>query len=391
MDFGYSVENERLREEVRAFIRDTITPELQEEVRNRPDGAKFGPLQQALNEKIAEKGWIGMSWPPEYGGRGADRVDQFVVEKELVWGEVPLANFNNFAEQAPAIIANGTDEQKKYFIPGIVSGDVTLALGYTEPSAGTDLASLQTRAVEDGDDYVINGQKMYTTGAHNCTHIYLMVRTDPDAPKHAGISIFLVPMDTPGITVRPLYTLTGHRTNEVFFEDVRVSKTAMLGEKNRGWYFGSVALNLGRSGAGRYHGYVKSFETIAEMVKKDAQGDRVLADDPAVQDTLAELYTDAQVCRLMTLRTLSMFRRGLAPTYEASAEKVWGPEFGVRSTIKISQILGPYAQLWEGSDLAPEGGEFPRSYVSAMVATFAHGGVQVMRDAIVRRGFQFPR
>jgi alkylation response protein AidB-like acyl-CoA dehydrogenase len=285
----------------------------------------------------------------------------------------------------------GTEEQKKYFLPRLVKGEVTFALGYSEPSGGTDLASLKTRAEADGDEYVINGQKMFTSGAHHSTHLYLMARTDPELPKHKGISIFLIPMDAPGITVRPLWTLAGGRTNEVFLENVRVPKDAMLGEKNEGWYVGASALNLGRAGARRYYTYISAFENIVHFIKEQRATGLDLAADAAIQDKLAELYSEAQVCRLFTLRSLSMVRRGMNPPYEISSEKVWGPDFHVKSTEIITQILGPYAQLWEGSELAPREGEFAKQYVGAMVSTFAHGSVQVMRDAIARRGLGLPR
>ena len=352
-------------------------------------GKGMGPITKELILKIGEQGWIGMSWPEEYGGRNADRIDQYIFEEELVRARVPL-NIGNFIEQAPAIMAAGTEEQKKHFIPGLVRGEVTFALGYTEPSGGTDLASLKTRAVEYGDEYVINGQKTFTTGAEVSTHLYLMARTDPDLPKHDGISIFLVPMDTPGITVRPLWTLADGRTNEVFLDNVRVPRTAMLGEKNRGWYIGASALNLGRAGAMRYYTYVSVFEEMLYFSRRNSLGQQLMA-DPAARDRLAELYCEAQVARLFTLRSLSLVRRGINPPYEISSEKVWGPEFLVKSTEVVSQILGPYHQLWEGSDLAPHRGSFPKRYVSAMVSTFGHGSTQVMRDAIARRGLGLPR
>jgi 3-oxocholest-4-en-26-oyl-CoA dehydrogenase alpha subunit len=291
----------------------------------------------------------------------------------------------------------GTEEQKRYFLPRMVRGEVIFALGYTEPSGGTDLASLRTRAEEADDGFVINGQKTFTSAAHYCTHIYLMARTDPTRPKHRGISIFLVPIDTPGITVRPLWTLTGGRTNEVFLEDVRVPKTALLGEKNRGWYIASAALNLGRAGARRYYTYVAAFEAVVRFVREQRfDGEqpfdgRSLAGDPAIADRLAELYCEAQVCRLFTLRSLSMIKRGINPPYEISSEKVWGPDFHVKSTEAIAQVLGPYAQLWEGTPLAPEDGELARHYVGAMVSTFGHGSVQAMRNAIARRGLGLPQ
>jgi hypothetical protein len=270
-----------------------------------------------------------------------------------------------------------------------VKGEVTFALGYSEPSGGTDLASLKTRAVEEGDGYVINGQKVFTTRAESSSHIYLMARTDPDAPKHKGISIFLVPMDTPGITVRPLWTLPGGRTNEVFLEDVRVPKDAMLGEKNGGWNIGASALNLGRAGARRYCIYVSPFEDLLKYLQTDDLG-REIAKDPVTQDKVAKLYCEAQVARLFTMRSLSMVRRGQNPPYEISSEKIWGPEFPVRTTEAASQILGAYHQLWDGAG-APDDGNFPRQYVNAMVSTFGHGSTQVMRTAIARRGLDLPR
>jgi hypothetical protein len=388
MDFGFSEENERFRTEVRTFIAEHVSSDIVAEMQDGAAGAGIGPLTRELIGKIGERGWIGMSWPEEYGGRNADIIDQYIFEEELARARVPL-NLGNFIEQAPAIMHAGTEAQKKYFLPRLVRGEVTFALGYTEPSGGTDLASLKTRAVEEDNWYVINGQKVFTTRAESSSHIYLMARTDPDAPKHNGISIFLVPMDTPGITVRPLWTLPGGRTNEVFLEGVRVSKDTMLGAKNAGWNIGASALNLGRAGARRYCVYISPFEDLLKYLQSDDLG-REIAKDPVVQDKVAELYCEAQVARLFTMRSLSMVRRGINPPYEISSEKIWGPEFQVRTTERASQILGPYHQLWEG-ETAPDGGSFPRQFVNAMVSTFGHGSTQVMRTAIARRGLGLPR
>lgn len=388
MDFGFSEENELFRAEVRKFLADHVSPEIGREMRDSAAGADLGPLTRELIGKIGDRGWIGMSWPEEYGGRNADLIDQYIFEEELSRARVPL-NLGNFIEQAPAIMQAGTEAQKAYFLPRLVRGEVTFALGYTEPSGGTDLASLKTRAVEDEDGFVINGQKVFTTRAEQSSHIYLMARTDPDAAKHKGISIFLIPMDTPGITVRPLWTLPGGRTNEVFFEDVRVPKDALLGKKNHGWYIGASALNLGRAGARRYCLYVSPFEDLLGYLRDDEIG-REIADDPVVQDKVAQLYCEARVAKLFTMRSLSMVRRGINPPYEISSEKIWGPEFQVRTTEAASQILGDYYQLWEG-ETAPNGGSFPRQYVSAMVSTFGHGSTQVMRTAIARRGLGLPK
>jgi 3-oxocholest-4-en-26-oyl-CoA dehydrogenase alpha subunit len=388
MDFGFSEENEKFRAEVRAFVGEHVSTEIVQEMQAADAGADVGPLTSELIRKIGDRGWIGMSWPAEYGGRDADIIDQYIFEEELARARVPL-NLGNFIEQAPAIMKAGTEAQKKYFLPRLVRGEVTFALGYTEPSGGTDLASLKTRAVEDEDGFVINGQKVFTTRAERSSHIYLMARTDPDADKHKGISIFLVPMDTPGITVRPLWTLPGGRTNEVFLENVRVPTDTLLGDKNGGWNIGASALNLGRAGARRYCIYVSPFEDLLKYLREDEIG-REIGSDPTVQDKVAELYCEAQVARLFTMRSLSMVRRGINPPYEISSEKIWGPEFQVRTTEAASQILGDYHQLWEGQS-APNGGSFPRQYVNAMVSTFGHGSTQVMRTAIARRGLDLPK
>ena len=388
MDFGFSSENEALREEVRQFIRENTSPELLEELKGSVEG-QTGPLVGALRRKVADKGWLAMSWPPEYGGLQADRVDQFIVEEEFVRANIGVGLGATF-EQAGAIMTAGTDEQKRFFLPRMLTGEVTFAMGYTEPSGGTDLASLQTRAQEDGDEYVINGQKMYCSAAHYASHVYLMTRTDPDLPKHRGISIFLVPMETPGISFTPLWTLPGGRTNMLYLDNVRVPRDTMLGERNRGWYIAAAALNLGRGGAFRYYEYVEELERAIDFVKTHRFNGQSLTDQPELRERLAELYCEAQVCRLFLWRNISFDMRGINPPYEISSQKVWGPEFWVKSSQFITQVLGPYAQLIEGSDLTPEGGWFVKKYLGASRGTFAHGGVQVMRNQIAKRGLGLP-
>ena len=261
MDFGYPPEQEALRREVRAFIAEHVTPEVMAEMEGHNEGLLGvtlgtcrGPAVRELFRKIHERGWRGISYPKEYGGQGGDRLSQYIVEEEFARANVAVGLTGT---GAPAVMAAGTEEQKRYYVPRLISGEFTFAQGYTEPRGGADLASLQCRAVRDGDDYVINGQKMYTSGAHYFTHLYLMARTDPDAPKHKGISVFVFPMETPGITVRPLWTIQNDpkaptrttygqsRTNETFFDDVRVPKTALLGKENEGWAVGTLDRGAG--------------------------------------------------------------------------------------------------------------------------------------------------
>ena len=399
MEFAYTAEQEALRQEVQEFIADNVDKDVREEIANT-DEMSQGALVRDLRKKVAAKGWVGISWPKEYGGQDGSRIDQYIVEEEFSRIGVGVGGAGS---GAPAILAAGTEEQKKTLLPGLISGEITLALGFTEPQAGADLAGLQCRAVRDGDEFVINGQKMYTSSAHYASHIYLMARTDPDAPKHRGISIFIFPMDTPGITVRPLWTIQNdppapigttygqRRTNETFFEDVRVPATCMLGEENQGWYVGAMGLNLDRVGASRYLISVRRDEDIINWAKENDLGGHEVGQDPAIRDRLAELWIEAQVCRLMTMRSMSLMERGDTFTYEGAAEKVWAPEHGVRTTETISQILGPYAQLMSSSEENIEGGLFAHNMLGAFQSGINHGSVQVMRDQMARRGLGLPR
>ena len=400
MDFAYTTEQENLRQEVQAFIKENVTEEIRTEIEQFGSRQNRGSLTSDLYKKISDKGWIGISWPKEYGGQGGSRIDQYIVEEEFSRIGVQVGGAGS---GAPAILAAGTEEQKKYFLPGMIRGDISFALGFTEPQGGADLASLQCRAVRDGDDFVINGQKMYTTAAHYATHVYLMARTDPDAPKHKGISIFLIPMDTPGITVRPLWTIQNEpkaphkttygddRTNETFFENVRIPASAMLGEENQGWYVGAMGLNLDRVGASRYLLSVRRDEDIINWTKENSLGNYSLTEDPSVTDKLADLWIDGQVCRLMTLRSMSMVERGETFTYEGSAEKIWAPEHGVRTTESVSQMLGLYGQLLNGSEDNVDDGVFAHNLMGAFQSGVNHGSVQVMKDQVSRRGLGLPR
>ncbi len=402
MDFAYTPDQEALRREVRAFIAENVTEEMlaaRGTSESNVSQGDSGPLKE-LYDKIHERGWLGITYPKEYGGQGGDRMTQYIVEEEFTRLDIPVGMGGS---GAPAIMAAGTEEQKQYYIPGLIKREISLALGFTEPHAGADLASLQCRAVREGNGWVINGQKMYTSSAHVSTHIYLMARTDPEAPKHHGISIFLFPMDTPGITVRPLWTMQneptapvgttyGHqRTNETFFDDVHIPADSLLGEENEGWRVGSMGLNLDRVGASRYLISVRRDEDIVNFVKSNSFDGFSPASDPAMRDKIAELWIEAQVCRLMTMRSMSIVNSGGNFTYEGSAEKTWAPEHGVHTSEAIAQMLGPYGQLLNGSPHAVESGIFAHNLQGAFQSGINHGSTQVMRDQVARRGLEMPR
>ena len=406
MDFGFTPEQEALRRDVQAFIAEHLTPEVLAEMDGlsegfgvRPGRARGGHVEK-LFAKIGARGWLGISYPKEYGGREGDRISQYIVEEEFARADIAVGLGGS---GGPAILAAGTEEQKRHFVPRLISGEYSFALGFTEPHAGADLASLQCRAVRDGDEYVINGQKMYTSAAHVATHMYLMARTNPNVPKHRGISIFLFPMDTPGVTVRPLWTIQNDprapigttygtpRTNETFFDDVRIPASALLGRENEGWKVGAMGLNLDRVGAARYLISVRRDEDIVNFVKSKRFDGYSPAQDPAIRDKIAELWIEAQVCRLMTMRSMSIVEHGGNFTYEGSAEKVWAPEHGVRTTEAIAQMLGPYGQLLNGSPDAVEKGVFAHNLMGSFQSGINHGSVQVMRDQVARRGLDMPR
>jgi alkylation response protein AidB-like acyl-CoA dehydrogenase len=399
MDFAYTPEQEALRRDVRQFIAENVTEDVVAEIEGQDHPQGGGPKVKELFRKIHARGWLGIAYPKEYGGQGGDRISQYIVEEEFIRVGIPVGLGGS---GAPAIMAAGTEEQKRYYIPRLISREISFALGFTEPSGGADLASLRCSAVRDGDYYVINGQKMYTSTAHASTHIYLMARTDRNAPKHEGISIFLFPMDTPGITVRPLWTIQnnpkappgttyGHgRTNETFFDDVRVHKSCLLGEENKGWRVGSMGLNLDRVGASRYLISVRRDEDIVNWVKSNTFDGFDVGKDPAIRDKIAEMWIEANVCRLMTMRSMSIVEHGGKFTYEGSAEKVFAPEHGVRTTEAITQMLGPYAQLLNGSPHAIRNGLFAHNVMGSFQSGINHGSVQVMRDQVARRGLGLP-
>ena len=401
MDFGWTSEQQALQRDIRQFLSENMTADVVNEMEHGHGGRGRGPLVGELFKKIAAKGWLGISWPKEYGGQGGDRMTQYIVEEEFArigLGVGPAGS------GAGAIMAAGTEEQKREYVPKLINGEFSFALGFTEPRGGADLASLQCRAVRDGDFFVINGQKTFTSGAHVATHMYLMARTDPEAsPPHRGISIFIFPMDTPGMTIRPLWSIQNdppapsttnyafRRTNETFLEDVRIPRTALLGEENKGWSVGALGLNLDRVGASRYYRSVRMDEDIIRWVKENTLDGYSLKEDPTVRDRLAEMWIEAQVCRLMTMRSMSMVERDISFTYEGSAEKVWAPEHGMRSAEAIVQMLGPYAQLMNTSPESIDQGVYAHNILGSWVSGNNHGSTHIMRDQVARRGLALPR
>ena len=387
MDFGWEQEYRDFREEVRTLIRAHQTPELQREQSEVREG-RPGPLMQAFRTELDGLGWLRMCWPEEYGGQGRSPWYQFILIEELEYWGMPY-NMLSVSSVAPAIMAFGSEDQKKKYLPGVWNGTVSFAIGYTEPNAGTDLASLETRAIRDGDDWVINGQKIFTSQAEVSTHIWLAARTDPDAPKHRGISMFIVPTDTPGITITPMWTMSGMRTNQTFYDNVRVPSDALIGEENRGWYTLTHALDHERVALAPTSGLGRNFDSLIEHLRERRPE---LLKDRAVRLRLAEMKLDLHTQRALAAKNGSIIAHGGTPTMEASMAKVWSSELRYRMHSLAMDLLGRYGGLTrESSEVAPMGGRLESSYRMSPILRFGGGTNEIQRSIIAQRGLGLPR
>jgi alkylation response protein AidB-like acyl-CoA dehydrogenase len=391
MRFAFTAEQTAFREEVRSFLQSALPPGWEGADNAIDDEAH--EVGRAFLKKLAPKRWIAPAWPKEYGGLDLSLWDQVVFNEEMGYARAPIINTAAVGYLGPTIILYGTDEQKAQHLPGITSGDVIWCQGYSEPNSGSDLASLQTRAVQDGDDFVINGQKIWTSQAHYADWIFVLARTDPEAPKHRGISYFLVDMKTPGITVRPLINMAGGEGfNEVFFENVRVPRSGLLGELNRGWYIATTTLDFERSSIGGTAQARRSLEDLTRFARTETQiGGRPLWSSPKVRHAIADLWIDLELAQLLSYRVVSMQARGLVPNYEASIIKVFNSEYLQRQARVGVGLMGLYGGLWEDSPWARLKGRFAKSYVVSVGSAIAGGTSEIQRNIIAQRGLGLPR
>jgi len=390
--FRFSPEQNAFREEVNGFLRDAL-PGDWEGADNAIDDEAYDFGRQFL-KKLAPKKWIAPAWPIEYGGLGMSLWDQVVFNEAMGYARAPIVNTAAVGYLGPTIILYGTEEQKKQHLPGITSGDVVWCQGYSEPNSGSDLASLQTRAVVDGDDFIINGQKIWTSQAHYADWMFLIARTDPDAPKHRGISYFLLDMKTPGVSVRPLINMgSGEGFNEVFFENVRVPKSGLLGELNRGWYIATTTLDFERSAIG---GTMQALRTLEELThfaqtERDPSTGGRPWDRPLVRQAIIDLWITSDVSRMLSYRVVSMQERGLVPNYESSINKVLTTEYVQRQARLGLGIMGLYGGLWGDGPWAKLRGRFARSYVTTVGSAIAGGTTEIQKNIIATRGLGLPR
>ena len=387
MNFRFAPEIETFREEVRSFIKNELPRDWDGMDAYGEGGA--ASVGRTIAKKLAEKKWLAMAWPKEYGGLEAPHMKQLVYNEEMSYHAVPGSFSMGVAWVGPSIMIYGTDEQKQKYIPRITNADDVWCTLYSEPGAGSDLAALQTRAVQDGDDFVINGQKIWTSGADRSTWGWMAARTDPDAPKHKGISTFVVPMDAPGISIRPLVNMAGQTGfNEVFFDNVRIPKDYLVGELNRGWYQVAVALDFERSGIQSYAG---SRNTLERLVRYAGEHPEVTRRNPQVRMRLADRYIELAAGTHIAYRIPWMQSQGIIPNYEASISKLFGSELVQRVARTGLEMMGLYGNMEPGSPYAPLKGRLERLYLTSVSSTIAAGTSEVQRSIIATRGLGLPR
>jgi len=391
MNFKDNAEEAEFRKEVHDFVQTEVkSDERMEDMERGMYRGAFERLKD-LRGKLSKKGWIAPAWPKEYGGAGLSVMQQFIMNEEFAENRVPPVGGMGTSMVGPTLIVHGNEEQKKEHLGRILSGEVQWCQGFSEPGSGSDLASLQTRAVRDGDDFVINGQKIWTSGAQYAHWMFMMARTDPDAPKHKGISYFLVDMKSPGVEVRPLTNLANQNMfNEVFFQDVRVPARNLVGELNRGWYIGTTTLDFERSSIGSAVGVKLQLDQLVKYAKEHAtDGTSRTVSVPSIKTELADRYVEANVARLMSYRVITMQAKGMIPNHEASMTKLFSSELNQRIARTGMKVLGLYGQLF--AEGAPMRGRYESSYLTSLASTIAGGTSEIQRNIIATRGLGLPR
>ena len=386
MDFSFTAEQEAFRSEVRDFIEQTLTEAFWERHRASGGGGSSPPFSQ----KAAESNWLAVAWPAEYGGAGRSFMEQMIYMEEMAYAGAPQEHHRRAVQQVgPSIILFGTEEQKLEYLPRIASGNLSFAMGLSEPNAGSDLAGVATTAARDGDSYVVNGEKRFTSGAHFSELLWTVVRTDPEAPKHRGISMLVVPLDAEGVSVQPLIDMQGqHHFNSVFLEDVRVPAENIVGDENRGWYVNATTMDFERSGIARIAGLRRLLDRTIDSLR--AGGLRI--GDAARRARLAEQAVATHVSANLAYRVTSMQSAGLVPNYEVSITKLLASETNQAIQNLHVGICGLHGQLSHLlGDADEEGGSAGNSYIGAIPATIAQGSSEIQRNVIATRGLGLPR
>ena len=386
MDFELNPEDKAFQKEIREFLDKECNEHVVAETLSL-QGA--GPYSKELIRKMGAKRLLAPTWPEEYGGRGMGHMAEVIKVDEINSHHAPFPL--DGVEIGNSLLIVGNEEQKQRFLPGVGRGEIDIALGYTEPNAGSDVASVQLRAVDTGDYFVLNGQKIYNSEAHVCEYHWLLTRTDPAAvKKHRGLSMFIVDLKSPGITLRPLHTMAGLRTNEVFYEDVRVPRKNLVGEKNGGWAVLMSALYGAAVGGGLATGTMNVIKTLVKYTLEEKKDDD---ETDWIPDIMADLYIRTRVAELMGLRATALADLKVSSPYGGggAASRLLGGDTRRLLYSTAMEILGPYSQLTKDSKWAPLKGEILREYMDAPRWTIVHGSQEIQKMNIATRGLGLPR
>jgi alkylation response protein AidB-like acyl-CoA dehydrogenase len=389
MDFRFTDAEEAFRDQIREFLGDALPPDWQ--VRNDREGESDEgfAFSREFSRKLGERGWLTMAWPREYGGRGASPLTQLVYNEEMAYAGAPLGFGFGVNLVGPTLMVWGTEVQKQQHLGAIARSEAFWCQGFSEPGSGSDLASLETRAIASGDYYIINGQKIWTSEGHHGDWMILLARTDHDAPKHRGISYFLVDMRTPGVIVRPLTNLmNGHAFNQVYFDNVRVPRSNLVGEENRGWYVATTTLDFERSGINRVTWTRRQLNEVVNLFRRPEVPARVR---DLARVRLSELAIELEIARLLCYRVAWFQSRGAVPNYEASMAKLYGSEVIYRFANTALGLLGLAGQLEPESPQATLQGRVERTYLASVSYTIAGGTSEIQRNVIATRGLGLPR
>ncbi|MFO8102167.1 MAG: acyl-CoA dehydrogenase family protein [Dehalococcoidia bacterium] len=385
MDIELTPEQQQLEQEIFTYLRDNQPPGLKDELLEYSECE--GPLCKQFIKKMGEDGWMGIGWPKEYGGQDRTPIEQYIFfDLALGYFGIPIPVLT-LMTVGPALMKVGTREQKRKFLPRILTGEVDFGIAYSEPEAGTDLFSLKTTAVRDGDDYIINGEKIFSSFAHIADYFWLAARTDPDpSKKHAGLSIFLVDAASPGITVLPTPIMGGFRLGQEFFDNVRVPRENMVGEENKGFEYIIMQLAHERINLVPHSMSLRLIEDTARWARQTKRNGKPVSEEPWVKNKLAEMTVEAEVLKLLNHRVSWLMTKGETPHVESAMVKAFGSEQFVRVGKSCQDILGPYGQLTPGSKWAPAEGWVERLARAELVLTFAGGANEVMRDIMAMMG-----
>ena len=397
MDFGFSKEELEFRKEVEDFVRGALPPDWDVQVVNWPGSygtmaqmeTEFQEITRSFSRRLGAKGWLSLGWPREYGGQGSP-MKAAIAADVFSYYRVPAGGVATTI-CAPSLLLVGSDELKREFLPRIASGEAGFWLAYSEPNAGSDLVAIQTSAVDDGDAFVVNGQKIWSSGAHVTEYGWAIVKTDPNAPAHKSATLMIIPNETAGVTIKPIINICGnHSFNEVFFDDVRVPKKYVVGEVNRGFYNVMLALQFERLaiGAGAFR---RVLEELVQYATKTLRNGRPLSEDPLMRKRLSAMAIEIEVFLTLYWQSVWMQEHGRIPELEASALKLIFTELSVKLANTAVDVLGPYGLLDKGSKWAPFGGRVGLGYLDSISGPIGAGTSEIQKTILATRGLGLPR